>query len=365
MTKYKLWVSNYSLDDITGGTEMLGKQFSKAMGLRYMSAAKVGLSDSPFFKRDNWFLSAQMDDWLRNIDGDIDTLIHNSVNCWTEGIDGIEKIEAEHKAVVMCENFLKESKAIEDVLPEYSHDKRLRDWPNQLYALKNKKIITISNGERETLLEQNIAKRKDVVVIEPFVDIDTFVPMNKTKCRKELGWSEEKRTLLYVGRAHLRKGWDLLLSAADAFPEYDFRCVAGKEDENQGNIHVHARINADTLIKMYNAADALIVPSRYESFGFTFAEAMACDTPILGTEVGLLENIGRDEALSEAHIRTFEPTVRGICNAISAHKDHMDLLTSRISSPFYGDKSNRKIAEKRFSEERFGRQCNELFGDGE
>ena len=50
----------------------------------------------------------------------------------------------------------------------------------------------------------------------------------------------------------------------------------------------------DALPDYYAAAEAVIMPSRYESFGMVALEAMACGTPVIASEVGGLAFLVRD-----------------------------------------------------------------------
>jgi D-inositol-3-phosphate glycosyltransferase len=50
----------------------------------------------------------------------------------------------------------------------------------------------------------------------------------------------------------------------------------------------------DTLPYYYSAADVLVMPSHYESFGMVALEAMACGTPVIASEVGGLAYLVRD-----------------------------------------------------------------------
>jgi D-inositol-3-phosphate glycosyltransferase len=42
----------------------------------------------------------------------------------------------------------------------------------------------------------------------------------------------------------------------------------------------------DTLVYYYSAAEIVVVPSHYESFGLVALEAMACGTPVIASDVG-------------------------------------------------------------------------------
>ena len=51
----------------------------------------------------------------------------------------------------------------------------------------------------------------------------------------------------------------------------------------------------DALPDYYAAADVLVMPSHYESFGMVALEAMACGTPVIASRVGGLTYTVRDE----------------------------------------------------------------------
>ena len=51
------------------------------------------------------------------------------------------------------------------------------------------------------------------------------------------------------------------------------------------------RVEHAALPIYYNAADVLVVPSSYESFGMVGLEALACGTPVAATRVGAMDEL--------------------------------------------------------------------------
>jgi len=52
-------------------------------------------------------------------------------------------------------------------------------------------------------------------------------------------------------------------------------------------------VEQDNLPPYYSAADVLVLPSYYESFGLVALESLASGTPVVATKVGAMENILR------------------------------------------------------------------------
>lgn len=56
-------------------------------------------------------------------------------------------------------------------------------------------------------------------------------------------------------------------------------------------------VEDEELVRLYRGAVAVVVASRYESFGFPALEAMACGVPVVATRVGALPELLGDDAL--------------------------------------------------------------------
>jgi glycosyltransferase involved in cell wall biosynthesis len=148
--------------------------------------------------------------------------------------------------------------------------------------------------------------------------------------------------LLYVGLVEPRKNLPLLLNAYARLAQLEEApplIVVGRfgwmvEDvfrqietlQLQDRVHFTGYIPDQDLPLVYNLAQSLLYPSRYEGFGFPPLEAMACGTPVITTavsamqdqvgEAGLLVPPQDEQALFEAMRRLSQD--RALRQALSA-----------------------------------------------
>ncbi|MGB7588903.1 MAG: glycosyltransferase family 4 protein [Solirubrobacterales bacterium] len=104
-------------------------------------------------------------------------------------------------------------------------------------------------------------------------DLNRFRPLPRSQARQTLGLDPDGRYLLFPanpGRPEKRGDRAAELAAA-----------AGAELLTGG------RIEPDDMPLWVNAANAVIVTSDYEGFGLACLEALACETPVLSTPVGI------------------------------------------------------------------------------
>lgn len=121
-----------------------------------------------------------------------------------------------------------------------------------------------------------------------------------------------KRVLLTVGRldsAERSKGFDEVLDVLADLPEDVVYIIAGGGNDFQRlqkktlALGVAHRVVFTGLFDdadkpdLYNLADAYVMPSRGEGFGFVFLEAMACGVPVIGSKAD-----GGREALRDGEL---------------------------------------------------------------
>ncbi len=174
------------------------------------------------------------------------------------------------------------------------------------------RIVVATEHERQLLRQLYRVDRSHVAVIPPGVDLRQFRPRDQGEARRELELPEDGRVLVAVGRVEPLKGFDILIRAlaemteregvtlvivgGDARAATEFARLAAIAEEVGVASQVrfvgateHARVAC-----YYNAADVVVVPSFYESFGLVALEAMASGVPVVASKVGGLTSTVAD-----------------------------------------------------------------------
>jgi D-inositol-3-phosphate glycosyltransferase len=158
-----------------------------------------------------------------------------------------------------------------------------------------------------------------MVVIPPGVDVSHFYPIPSDEAKLYVGLKPEDRMILFVGRIEPLKGVDTLIQAMSCLQWKEDRpvhlaIIGGDPSASPKEMSAEmARLqklcddlcvgqtvvflgkrDQDKLPYYYSAAQLLVMPSHYESFGMVALEAMACGTPVIASEVGGLAYLVRD-----------------------------------------------------------------------
>ena len=181
------------------------------------------------------------------------------------------------------------------------------------------RIIAATLAERAQLQWLYQLDTAKVAIIPPGVDISRFYPIPADEAKEAIGVPPCERVLLFVGRIEPLKGIDTLIQAiAILHGRGIFTCLSVIGGEPDGSTPEKAttemeRLKAmreqagladlvtflgkkgqDTLPYYYSAAEVVVVPSHYESFGMVALEAMACGAPVVASQVGGLAYLVQD-----------------------------------------------------------------------
>ncbi len=171
------------------------------------------------------------------------------------------------------------------------------------------RIIAATEREKSELMRFYCAESGKMNVVPCGVNMEVFQPVDKGSARRQLGFSDDEKIVLYVGRFAALKGIDRLLKAmthlrhhnglklvivgGDGHGAPEFEAIQRLSSELGINdmISFIGRIEQGDLPPYYSAADLLAVPSYHESFGLVALEALACGTPVVATEVGAMNSV--------------------------------------------------------------------------
>lgn len=204
---------------------------------------------------------------------------------------------------------------------------------------KSDALIAESPASKELMVRDYRVDPAKVQVIPCGVDTTLFAPQEQQQARRALSLPASAPLLLFVGRVQALKGIDTLLRAAQVvrqrYPELQVLIIGGGVDEHDvheseelrrlqmlgADLDLHEHVHfikaqpQERLAQYYAAADVVIMPSHYESFGMVVLEAMACGAPVVASNVGglastvvheqtgLLVPVGDTAAFAQAILR--------------------------------------------------------------
>lgn len=184
--------------------------------------------------------------------------------------------------------------------------KKIFAFIEKILAIKTDKIINISKDEYQSAVKYRIANTKKMCVIENGIDFKKFEHSEKYRdeTRKKYEIKEEEKVIGVVGRLTEQKDSITAIKSFDLIhknnKETKFMFIGS--GELQKDVQEYARqnnIENDMIItgwvkdveKYIPALDVAILPSRWEGFGFAIVEYMACDKPIVASDVGGIRNL--------------------------------------------------------------------------
>jgi len=200
-------------------------------------------------------------------------------------------------------------------------------------------IIAATQAEFAQLQWLYQADTSKIIIVPPGVDTTHFYPIAKDEAKAYIGIPQKDRMILFVGRIEPLKGIDTLIQSIALIREQgvlDRHCclclsiIGGDPNAEYGDLSAEmarlmtlceehglvdfvtflGRRGQDSLPYYYSAAEAVVMPSHYESFGMVALEAMACGTPVIASEVGGLAFLVQDR-VSGFHFPAEDPVALG------------------------------------------------------
>lgn len=153
-------------------------------------------------------------------------------------------------------------------------------------------IVTVGHFDRQYALQHHYQDENHVVAIEN--------PLPPEYLALPVTFGDRPPVIGYCGSWIPRKGIDAIKTdlprLLQDFPDYRLQIIGvgpdfRPEEHFPGSLSDRLEVipyveEKQTLKRLYQQMSVLIVPSIYESFGLTIAEAMACGCPVVASRTG-------------------------------------------------------------------------------
>ncbi|AWO93187.2 MULTISPECIES: glycosyltransferase [Bradyrhizobium] len=127
------------------------------------------------------------------------------------------------------------------------------------------------------VVSEELRRRIPGIVIPCGVDLGVFKPYDRDKARARLGWPKDKHIVLFpFDPARPEKRYDLARASVE-------RLVQEGVDAELTTV---VNVPNGEMPWCYSAADALLLCSDYEGSPTSIKEALACNRPVVATDVG-------------------------------------------------------------------------------
>ena len=122
-------------------------------------------------------------------------------------------------------------------------------------------------------------------IISNGVNINLFCPLDKKECILKVGWEKNIKHIIFVSSSdpnRLEKNLSLALDSIKTCDRSDVK------------LHILTDIHHNKMPFYLNAADLLLLTSKWEGSSNIVKEAMACNIPVVSTKVGDIEYLFGD-----------------------------------------------------------------------
>ena len=237
-------------------------------------------------------------------------------------------------------------------------------------------IVAATSSEKTQLETLYGANPEKITIIPPGVDVSRFYPIPPDEAKAFVGTPPTEQMILFVGRIEPLKGVENLMRAIalmrqrginGEIPHY-LAIIGGDPDSDDQKMTAEmghlkqlcdelnicdmilflGKRSQDILPYYYSAAELLVMPSHYESFGMVALESMACGTPVVASRVGGLAFLVQDGingySVPDGDIETLSNQITRLLRE-PAHRQLLGRQAVAYAQDYAWEKIARRIAD--------------------
>jgi glycosyltransferase involved in cell wall biosynthesis len=170
--------------------------------------------------------------------------------------------------------------------------------------------------EMERHLPRRVRARNHV--IPNGVDLNMFSLRDRAQARRELGWSEDETIALFAGSPAVER---------KNYPLAERACELAAKRRPGLTLRVATGVAPEQMPVWLSAADVLVHPAWSEGSPNVVKEAMACELPIVATDVGDIAE--RVAGLDGCHV--LPPRAEPFAEAILDAVEHKPIPAARLA----------------------------------
>jgi N-acetyl-alpha-D-glucosaminyl L-malate synthase BshA len=171
------------------------------------------------------------------------------------------------------------------------------------YSIESSDAVTAVSNSLRAATQTELGVERPIAVIPNFLDCEVFRRLDVPHLRARFSQGEAAKVITHVSNLRPVKRIDTVMAVfariAKVVPS---RLLIVGDGPELGTVYrlgrelgisnlVDALGSQDAVIPLLSASDLFLLPSAQESFGLAALEAMACEVPVVASDVGGLPEV--------------------------------------------------------------------------
>lgn len=177
--------------------------------------------------------------------------------------------------------FIKRAISISDIIITVSQT--VKDEISSTFNISGDKIYVCHNAVRPIFKPLDNFKKGRYLLFVGIIAPQKNLPSLINAFAKLIKDPKHKDLMLII----IGKKWT-------GFKELEY---AIRKESIEEHVSIKGYVDDKEMVRLYNGAEALVMPSLYEGFGIPIIEAMACRIPVIASDIPVFREVAGDAAL--------------------------------------------------------------------